>query len=34
VLPLVTRGGVALEFFAAVDPDLATFGNHDISLIE
>ena len=29
VLPLVTRGGVALEFFAAVDPDLSTFGNHD-----
>jgi len=29
VLPLVTRGEQALDFFAAVDPDLSTFGNHD-----
>ena len=29
VLPLVSRGGVALEFFDAVDPAVETFGNHD-----
>jgi 2',3'-cyclic-nucleotide 2'-phosphodiesterase (5'-nucleotidase family) len=29
VLPLTTRGTQALDFFAAVEPDLATFGNHD-----
>ena len=29
VLPLVTRGEVALEFFDAVKPDVSTFGNHD-----
>jgi 2',3'-cyclic-nucleotide 2'-phosphodiesterase (5'-nucleotidase family) len=29
VLPLVTRGEIALEFFGAVEPDVETFGNHD-----
>lgn len=29
VLPLVTDGRQALEFFDAVDPDVETFGNHD-----
>jgi 2',3'-cyclic-nucleotide 2'-phosphodiesterase (5'-nucleotidase family) len=29
VLPLVTRGGQALDFFEAASPDLSTFGNHD-----
>jgi len=29
VLSLATRGEVALEFWRAVDPDAATFGNHD-----
>ncbi|MFW5963402.1 MAG: bifunctional metallophosphatase/5'-nucleotidase [Natronomonas sp.] len=29
VLPLVTRGEIALEFFAAVSPTVSTFGNHD-----
>ncbi|MFB6117816.1 bifunctional metallophosphatase/5'-nucleotidase [Halosegnis sp.] len=29
VLPLVTRGEQALDFFAAVEPDADTFGNHD-----
>ncbi|WP_255149188.1 bifunctional metallophosphatase/5'-nucleotidase [Halorarius halobius] len=29
VLPLLTRGGQALDFFEAVDPDADTFGNHD-----
>ena len=29
VLPLVTRGEIALEFFEAVGPDVETFGNHD-----
>ncbi len=29
VLPLVSRGAIALEFFDAVDPDVETFGNHD-----
>ncbi len=29
VLPLVSRGEIALEFFEAVRPDLETFGNHD-----
>ena len=29
VLPLVTRGGIALKFYDAVRPDLSTFGNHD-----
>lgn len=29
VLPLVTEGRQALDFFEAVDPDLDTFGNHD-----
>ncbi|MFC6975637.1 hypothetical protein ACFQL1_14820 [Halomicroarcula sp. GCM10025709] len=28
-LPLATDGRVALEFFAAVAPDVDTFGNHD-----
>ncbi|WP_435193865.1 bifunctional metallophosphatase/5'-nucleotidase [Natronomonas sp. EA1] len=29
VLPLVTRGGQAIEFFDAISPDADTFGNHD-----
>lgn len=29
VLPLVTRGEQALDFFEAVDPSVSTFGNHD-----
>jgi 2',3'-cyclic-nucleotide 2'-phosphodiesterase (5'-nucleotidase family) len=29
VLPLVTRGGIALDFFEAVSPTVSTFGNHD-----
>ncbi|WP_254837816.1 bifunctional metallophosphatase/5'-nucleotidase [Natronomonas marina] len=29
VLPLVTRGEQALDFFEVVDPDFSTFGNHD-----
>lgn len=29
VLPLVTDGKQALEFYDAVDPDIETFGNHD-----
>jgi 2',3'-cyclic-nucleotide 2'-phosphodiesterase (5'-nucleotidase family) len=29
VLPLVTRGEIALEFFEAVGSDVETFGNHD-----
>ena len=29
VLPLVSRGGIALEFFEAVRPAVETFGNHD-----
>jgi 2',3'-cyclic-nucleotide 2'-phosphodiesterase (5'-nucleotidase family) len=29
VLPLVTRGEIALEFFEAIGPDVETFGNHD-----
>lgn len=29
VLPLVTRGEIALEFFDAVSPAVETFGNHD-----
>jgi 2',3'-cyclic-nucleotide 2'-phosphodiesterase (5'-nucleotidase family) len=29
VLPLVTRGEQALDFFAAISPGLSTFGNHD-----
>ncbi|WP_197075912.1 metallophosphatase [Halostagnicola sp. A56] len=29
VLPLVTRGKQALEFYDAVEPDVETFGNHD-----
>jgi 2',3'-cyclic-nucleotide 2'-phosphodiesterase (5'-nucleotidase family) len=29
VLPLVTRGEIALEFFEAVSPAVSTFGNHD-----
>ncbi|RNJ26764.1 bifunctional metallophosphatase/5'-nucleotidase [Halosegnis longus] len=29
VLPLVTKGEQALDFFHAVDPDADTFGNHD-----
>lgn len=29
VLPLVSRGGIALEFFEAVSPTVETFGNHD-----
>jgi 2',3'-cyclic-nucleotide 2'-phosphodiesterase (5'-nucleotidase family) len=29
VLPLVSRGGIALEFFEAVRPTVETFGNHD-----
>ncbi len=29
VLPLVTRGEQALDFFEAVSPDADTFGNHD-----
>ena len=29
VLPLVTRGEQALDFFAAVSPTVSTFGNHD-----
>jgi len=29
VLPLVTRGEQALDFFEAATPDLSTFGNHD-----
>jgi len=29
VLPLVTRGEQALDFFEAAGPDLSTFGNHD-----
>ncbi len=29
VLPLVTRGEIALDFFDAARPDLETFGNHD-----
>ena len=29
VLALATEGRQALDFFAAVDPDVATFGNHD-----
>jgi 2',3'-cyclic-nucleotide 2'-phosphodiesterase (5'-nucleotidase family) len=29
VLPLVTQGAIALDFFEAVAPDLETFGNHD-----
>lgn len=28
-LPVATEGRVALDFFAAVDPDADTFGNHD-----
>ncbi|PSP76342.1 bifunctional metallophosphatase/5'-nucleotidase [Halobacteriales archaeon QS_1_68_20] len=29
VLALVTEGEQALDFFAAVEPDVSTFGNHD-----
>ena len=29
VLPLVSEGAIALEFFEAVSPDVETFGNHD-----
>ena len=29
VLPLVSKGAIALEFFEAVSPDVETFGNHD-----
>lgn len=29
VLPLVTRGEIALDFFDAVSPTVETFGNHD-----
>ena len=29
VLPLVSRGEIALEFFEAVQPAVETFGNHD-----
>lgn len=29
VLPLVTEGRQALEFYDAIDPDVETFGNHD-----
>lgn len=29
VLPLVTKGNIALEFFEAIDPTVETFGNHD-----
>ncbi|WP_246282725.1 bifunctional metallophosphatase/5'-nucleotidase [Natronomonas halophila] len=29
VLPLVTRGGQALDFFDAISPAVETFGNHD-----
>ena len=29
VLPLVSKGTIALEFFGAVSPDVETFGNHD-----
>ena len=29
VLPLVTRGEIALTFFEAVSPTVSTFGNHD-----
>jgi len=29
VLPLVSEGLIALEFFEAVSPDVETFGNHD-----
>ncbi|WP_255170731.1 bifunctional metallophosphatase/5'-nucleotidase [Natrononativus amylolyticus] len=29
VLPLVTEGRQVLEFYDAVEPDVATFGNHD-----
>ncbi|WP_207588889.1 5'-nucleotidase C-terminal domain-containing protein [Halomontanus rarus] len=29
VLPLVTNGTQALEFYEAIEPDVATFGNHD-----
>ena len=29
VLPLVSEGGIALEFFDAVSPAVETFGNHD-----
>lgn len=29
VLALVTRGAQALDLFAAIDPDVSTFGNHD-----
>ncbi len=29
VLPLVSRGEIALEFFGAIEPAVETFGNHD-----